>query len=79
MDGWFKAADARRGDVLWRYQIDSGLVGQPITSRGPDGRQYVAVPRRRPPSEHAREKPALADMVPGRELARPEDIRLKSS
>jgi PQQ-dependent dehydrogenase (methanol/ethanol family) len=43
MDGWFKAVDARRGDVLWRYKVDSGIVGQPITYRGPDGRQYVAV------------------------------------
>jgi PQQ-dependent dehydrogenase (methanol/ethanol family) len=43
MDGWFKAVHARRGDVLWRYKLDSGIVGQPITYRGPDGRQYVAV------------------------------------
>jgi PQQ-dependent dehydrogenase (methanol/ethanol family) len=43
MDGWFKALDARRGDVRWRYKVDSGIVGQPITYRAPDGKQYVAV------------------------------------
>ena len=43
MDGWFKAVDARTGAPLWRYQTGSGIVGQPITYRGPDGKQYVAV------------------------------------
>jgi len=43
MDGWFKAVDARTGKLLWRYQTGSGIIGQPITYRGPDGRQYVAV------------------------------------
>ena len=43
MDGWFKAVDATSGDLLWQYQTDSGIIGQPITYRGPDGKQYVAV------------------------------------
>lgn len=43
MDGWFKAVDARSGKLLWRFKVGSGIVGQPITYRGPDGRQYVAV------------------------------------
>ena len=43
MDGWFKAVDARTGAPLWRYQTGSGIVGQPIAYRGPDGKQYVAV------------------------------------
>jgi PQQ-dependent dehydrogenase (methanol/ethanol family) len=43
MDGWFKAVDARTGEELWRFKTGSGIVGQPITYRGPDGRQYVAV------------------------------------
>jgi lanthanide-dependent methanol dehydrogenase len=43
MEGWFKAVDARRGKELWRYKTASGIVGQPITYRGPDGKQYVAV------------------------------------
>lgn len=43
MNGWFKAVDARTGAVLWQYQTGSGIIGQPITYRGPDGHQYVAV------------------------------------
>lgn len=43
MDRWFKAVHARTGEVLWKYRVGSGIVGQPITYRGPDGRQYVAV------------------------------------
>jgi PQQ-dependent dehydrogenase (methanol/ethanol family) len=43
MDGWFKAVDARSGSLLWQYKTKSGVIGQPITYRGPDGRQYVAV------------------------------------
>jgi alcohol dehydrogenase (cytochrome c) len=43
MDGWFKAVDARSGELLWQFKVGSGIVGQPITYRGPDGKQYVAV------------------------------------
>jgi PQQ-dependent dehydrogenase (methanol/ethanol family) len=43
MDGWFKAVDARSGKVLWRFKTASGIIGQPISYQGPDGRQYVAV------------------------------------
>ncbi|MFL5494244.1 MAG: methanol/ethanol family PQQ-dependent dehydrogenase [Gemmatimonadales bacterium] len=43
MDGWFKALDARDGRELWRFKAGSGIIGQPITYRGPDGKQYVAV------------------------------------
>lgn len=43
MDGWFKAVDARSGVPLWRFKADSGIVGQPVSYRGPDGKQYVAV------------------------------------
>jgi PQQ-dependent dehydrogenase (methanol/ethanol family) len=43
MDGWFKAVDARRGTELWKYKTGSGIVGSPMTYRGPDGKQYVAV------------------------------------
>ena len=43
MEGWFKAVDARTGELLWQYKTGSGIIGQPITYRGPDGRQYVAV------------------------------------
>ena len=43
MDGWFKAVHARTGAALWQFHAPSGIVGQPITYRGPDGHQYVAV------------------------------------
>ncbi len=43
MDGWFKAVDARTGQQLWQYKTGSGIIGQPVTYRGPDGKQYVAV------------------------------------
>jgi glucose dehydrogenase len=43
MDGWFKALDARTGELLWRFRTGSGIIGQPVTYRGPDGRQYVAI------------------------------------
>lgn len=43
MDRWFKAVHARTGEELWRFQTGSGIIGQPITYRGPDGKQYVAI------------------------------------
>ena len=43
MDRWFKALDARTGELLWRFRTASGVISQPITYRGPDGKQYVAV------------------------------------
>lgn len=43
MDNWFKALDARNGEELWRFKVGSGIIGQPIVYRGPDGKEYVAV------------------------------------
>jgi PQQ-dependent dehydrogenase (methanol/ethanol family) len=43
MEGWFKAVDARNGQLLWQFKAGSGIIGQPVTYRGPDGKQYVAV------------------------------------
>lgn len=43
MEGWFKAVDAKTGDVLWQFKCGSGIIGQPITYLGPDGKQYVAI------------------------------------
>jgi PQQ-dependent dehydrogenase (methanol/ethanol family) len=43
MDGLFKAVDARTGRLLWQFRMNSGTIGLPITYRGPDGRQYVAI------------------------------------
>ena len=28
---------------LWRFKVDSGIIGQPVSYRGPDGHQYIAV------------------------------------
>jgi glucose dehydrogenase len=43
LDGWFKSVDAKTGEVLSKFKIGSGVVGNPITYRGPDGKQYVAI------------------------------------
>jgi PQQ-dependent dehydrogenase (methanol/ethanol family) len=43
MDGWFKAADARSGAPLWQFKTGSGIIGQPIAYRGPDGKEYIAI------------------------------------
>lgn len=43
LDGWFRAVDAKNGKELWKFKTGSGIVGQPITYRGPDGKQYVAI------------------------------------
>ena len=43
MDGWFRAVDARSGTLLWQFKCGSGIVGNPMTYVGPDGKQYVAV------------------------------------
>jgi PQQ-dependent dehydrogenase (methanol/ethanol family) len=43
MEGWFRAVDAHTGALLWQFKTSSGIIGDPITFKGPDGRQYVAV------------------------------------
>jgi PQQ-dependent dehydrogenase (methanol/ethanol family) len=43
LDGVFKAVDATTGEIKWRFKTGSGIVGQPISYRGPEGRQYIAV------------------------------------
>jgi lanthanide-dependent methanol dehydrogenase len=43
LDGWFKSIDAKTGKVLSKFKVGSGVVGNPITYRSPDGKQYVAV------------------------------------
>jgi PQQ-dependent dehydrogenase (methanol/ethanol family) len=43
MDGWFKALDAKNGNLLWQFKCGSGIIGQPVSYRGPDGKQYVAI------------------------------------
>ncbi|MBV8903824.1 MAG: PQQ-dependent dehydrogenase, methanol/ethanol family, partial [Acidobacteriia bacterium] len=43
MDGWFKALDAHNGSLLWQFKAGSGIIGQPVVYKGPDGKEYVAV------------------------------------
>jgi lanthanide-dependent methanol dehydrogenase len=43
MDGYFKAINAKTGEQIWQFKAGSGIIGQPITYKGPDGKQYVAV------------------------------------
>jgi PQQ-dependent dehydrogenase (methanol/ethanol family) len=43
MDGDFKAVNAANGEVLWKTHFNSGIIGNPITYVGPDGKQYIAV------------------------------------
>jgi len=43
MEGWFKAVDAKSGNLLWQMKLGSGIVSQPTTFKGPDGKQHIAV------------------------------------
>jgi lanthanide-dependent methanol dehydrogenase len=43
LDGWFKAADARSGKLLWQFHAASGIIGQPVSFQRADGRQYIAL------------------------------------
>jgi glucose dehydrogenase len=43
MEGWFKAVNARTGEIVWQFKTGSGIIGQPVSYRGPDGHQYIAV------------------------------------
>lgn len=43
MDRWFRAVHARTGEILWQFRVGSGIIGQPVTYLGPDGKQYVAI------------------------------------
>jgi PQQ-dependent dehydrogenase (methanol/ethanol family) len=43
LDRWFKIVDARNGKLLYKFHAPSGFVGQPITYRGRNGKQYIAM------------------------------------
>ena len=43
MEGWLKAIHAKTGEVLWKFKTPSGIIGNPMTYIGPDGKQYIAV------------------------------------
>lgn len=42
-EGFLKAADAKTGKEVWKFQTGSGVVAPPVTWKGKDGEQYVAV------------------------------------
>jgi quinoprotein glucose dehydrogenase len=42
-DRYFRAFDAKTGKVLWQQQLDYAPLTIPISYRGKDGRQYIAV------------------------------------
>src|SRR4051794_13778583 len=43
MEGWFKGVSAVDGKLLWQFKTSSGIIGQPIAYRGPDGHEYIAI------------------------------------
>ena len=43
MEGWLKAVHAKTGEVLWKFKTPSGIIGNPMTYVGPDGKQYIAI------------------------------------
>jgi alcohol dehydrogenase (cytochrome c) len=43
LEGYLKAVDAKTGQELWRFKTPSGIIGNPMTYIGPDGKQYVAI------------------------------------
>ncbi|WP_138517697.1 PQQ-dependent methanol/ethanol family dehydrogenase [Limnobacter alexandrii] len=42
-EGFLKAADAKTGKEVWKFQTGSGVVAPPVTWKDKDGQQYVAV------------------------------------
>jgi PQQ-dependent dehydrogenase (methanol/ethanol family) len=43
LEGYMKALDAKTGKELWRFKTPSGIIGNPMTYLGPDGKQYIAI------------------------------------
>jgi quinoprotein glucose dehydrogenase len=42
-DRYFRAVDAKTGKILWQQQLDYAPLTIPISYKGKDGRQYIAV------------------------------------
>jgi len=42
-DGWFKALDASTGRILWKHRVAGKRLDAPMSYRGADGHQYIAV------------------------------------
>jgi len=43
IEGDFRAVDAKTGAILWHFKTGSGIISNPMTFKGPDGRQYVVI------------------------------------
>jgi hypothetical protein len=43
VDGWFKALDASTGRMLWKHRVEGKRLDAPMSYRGADGHQYIAV------------------------------------
>ena len=43
MDRFFKAVNAKNGELLWQMRTPSGIIAQPVSYQGSDGRQYIAI------------------------------------
>jgi alcohol dehydrogenase (cytochrome c) len=43
MEGWFMAVDAPTGKLVWIFKTSSGIIGQPISFKGANGKQHIAV------------------------------------
>lgn len=43
LDGWFKAANATTGAVVFQKKLECGIVGNPISYQAPDGHQRIAI------------------------------------
>ncbi|MEO6210717.1 MAG: PQQ-dependent dehydrogenase, methanol/ethanol family [Gemmatimonadaceae bacterium] len=43
VDGWFRAVNARTGEILWSRKLGSGIISAPMSYIAPDGHQYVAI------------------------------------
>jgi glucose dehydrogenase len=60
-EGDFKALDARSGEALWKFHASSGIMSQPVTFLGADGRQYVCVLAGMPAGDEIDVRDATAD------------------
>jgi alcohol dehydrogenase (cytochrome c) len=66
--GEFIAVDADTGEILWRFQTSSGIVGQPVTWQQ-NGTQYVTVTSGDRNNDNAiRQDPNIANVPMGGSL-----------
>lgn len=59
--GQFRAVHAETGEVLWTFRTGSNFRGSPISYRGPDGEQYIAVVTSQLPSDPQINEDTAAD------------------